>query len=532
MAQPRVWLAVAAGAALLAVVGASSSDDDLNEQRKHELAGDLAVVMLAMVLAYAVEGLLDHKGIWGLPGSGATILIGMVVGAVMVAADGNTGAHLEDFNSSLFMLALLPVIIFDAGYGLRKSEVFVNMPAILTFSIAGTAISAFVTAPAVFAVGPDNFTSAEAMAFAALIAAVDPVATLAVFQHLKVEPDLNALCVGESVINDAVSVVLFRASSHFIGKTDVGADDVLKQIGLFVLICIASVVLGYVSGLLCALCLRYLPLSTAAQVLVMLVWSYFAFLTSEGLEQSGIVASLVCGFTMKRYCWPNLTSNQARQLSLETFHMLASAAETFIFLNVGTSVVTRQKYPIGFTLLTVVMCWIGRFINIFGLGGLLNFKCRGERTERVSFPYRCALVHSGLRGAVAFAIAWHFPDTNGHRDHVINATAGVIFFTVFVQGGTTVPVLKALGIKTNVSLENDAKRSRILKAADKNRLLACLRALDERVMPIVSTPGGLQGDFFVQTERLTPDGADPGGDGHTGEIGEVHIEMHNTKIAR
>ena len=45
---------------------------------------------------------------------------------------------------------------------------------------------------------------------------VDPVSTLATFSSLKVEPDLNALCVGESVINDAVAVVLYEFAALMI----------------------------------------------------------------------------------------------------------------------------------------------------------------------------------------------------------------------------------------------------------------------------------------------------------------------------
>lgn len=49
---------------------------------------------------------------------------------------------------------------------------------------------------------------AESMAFGALISAVDPVATLAIFAALDVDQVLNMLVFGESILNDAVSIVL------------------------------------------------------------------------------------------------------------------------------------------------------------------------------------------------------------------------------------------------------------------------------------------------------------------------------------
>ena len=48
----------------------------------------------------------------------------------------------------------------------------------------------------------------DALAFGALISAVDPVATLAIFSAMDVEPILNMLVFGESILNDAVSIVL------------------------------------------------------------------------------------------------------------------------------------------------------------------------------------------------------------------------------------------------------------------------------------------------------------------------------------
>ena len=60
-----------------------------------------------------------------------------------------------------------------------------------------------------------QLTMVEAGAFAALISAVDPVATLATFSALRVDPQLHNFIFGESVLNDAVSIVLFRSIVAF-----------------------------------------------------------------------------------------------------------------------------------------------------------------------------------------------------------------------------------------------------------------------------------------------------------------------------
>ena len=62
----------------------------------------------------------------------------------------------------------------------------------------------------------------EALAFGALISAVDPVSTLATFGHLHVKPELYALVYGESVINDAIAIVLYRTFTGFFVSEVIG----------------------------------------------------------------------------------------------------------------------------------------------------------------------------------------------------------------------------------------------------------------------------------------------------------------------
>ena len=71
--------------------------------------------------------------------------------------------------------------------------------------------------------GNATLSLAEALAFGALISATDPVSVLAVFAELRVEPALFYLVFGESVVNDAVAIVLFETFSKFVGFA--GAHD-------------------------------------------------------------------------------------------------------------------------------------------------------------------------------------------------------------------------------------------------------------------------------------------------------------------
>lgn len=98
----------------------------------------------------------------------------------------------------------------------------------------------------------------ESFAFGSLISAVDPIATLAIFQALDVEPVLYMLVFGESVLNDAVAIVLTNTviESRMPEMANMTtADAVLHGIGRFCLMFFASAGIGVASALISALVL-------------------------------------------------------------------------------------------------------------------------------------------------------------------------------------------------------------------------------------------------------------------------------------
>ena len=108
----------------------------------------------------------------------------------------------------MFSLILLPIIIFQSGYSLPLSHFFKRFFKILIYAIIGTGSTTVFVGLSLFKISPYlgdalKFGIWESMAFASLISAIDPVATLSTFGVLKVEPTLSITIMGESVINDA-----------------------------------------------------------------------------------------------------------------------------------------------------------------------------------------------------------------------------------------------------------------------------------------------------------------------------------------
>lgn len=126
------------------------------------------------------------------------------------------------FDPEIFFNIILPPIIFHAGYSLKRKYFFRNLGAILTFAIIGTTISAFLIGALMYGCVQlmpqrlsSSFTFLDTLYFGALISPTDPLSILAIFHDLQVDVNLYALVFGESVLNDAVAIVLSGSIQNY-----------------------------------------------------------------------------------------------------------------------------------------------------------------------------------------------------------------------------------------------------------------------------------------------------------------------------
>lgn len=147
------------------------------------------------------------------PESCLLIVVGLLVGGLIELA-GETVPPVLD--SKLFFLCLLPPIILDAGYFLPIRPFMENLGTILMFAVVGTLWNAFFIGCLLYAVcqiqpsNPNILHQLEllpCLLFGSIVSAVDPVAVLAVFEEIHINELLHILVFGESLLNDAVTVV-------------------------------------------------------------------------------------------------------------------------------------------------------------------------------------------------------------------------------------------------------------------------------------------------------------------------------------
>uniref|UniRef100_A0A671W1D4 Sodium/hydrogen exchanger n=1 Tax=Sparus aurata TaxID=8175 RepID=A0A671W1D4_SPAAU len=365
------------------------------------------------------------------------------------------------FDPEVFFNILLPPIIFHAGYSLKKRNFFRNLGSIITYAFLGTAISCFVIGNLMYGVVKlmqvvgqltDKFYYTDCLFFGAIISATDPVTVLAIFNELHADGDLYALLFGESVMNDAVAIVL---SSSIVAYQPAGANTHMfdasaffKSVGVFLGIFSGSFVMGAATGVVTFTKLHCFPLLETALFFLM---SWSTFLLAEACGFTGVVAVLFCGITQAHYTYNNL-SEESTKRTKQLFEVLHFLAENFIFSYMGLALFTFQNHifsPI-FIIGAFISIFIGRAFNIYPLSFLLNL----GRRHKIKGNFQHMMMFAGLRGAMAFALAIRDTATYA-RQMMFTTTLLIVFFTVWVFGGGTTPMLSWLHIRVGVDPDQD-----------------------------------------------------------------------------
>ena len=289
-------------------------------EEEHEFDAEAAftlnlTIIACLLLAYVVK----KFRIYSLPESAGALLVGVVVGGMARLTVGVQKLDLFEFQPEVFFFFLLPPIIFEAGYSVDRKGFFDNIGAITLYAMFGTIISTFVVGYLCFYAAKiglvntiDNENPMEALLFGALISSVDPVATLSIMgnEELHVDPLLYSLVFGESVLNDAIAICLFKTFFQFYNPENSNTDISYAAIIVsFVFVSGCSILVGVGLGL-CASWLfkhtdlrRYPNLETS----LLLCFCYLCYAIAEAIELSGIMALFFHGIVLSLYNAYNLS---------------------------------------------------------------------------------------------------------------------------------------------------------------------------------------------------------------------------------
>ncbi|XP_053959834.1 sodium/hydrogen exchanger 3 isoform X10 [Anastrepha ludens] len=383
------------------------------------------------------------------PESCLLIVVGVLIGFVLYFC---TDVAVSPLTPNTFFFYMLPPIILDAGYFMPNRLFFDNLGTILLMAVVGTVFNTATIGLSLWGCGLTGLFGPEAprfldtFLFAALISAVDPVAVLAVFEEIHVNEVLYIVVFGESLLNDAVTVVMYHMMEVYneIGISEIIAQDIASGVGSFFVVAIGGTVIGIIWGFLTGLVTRFTDHVRVIEPIFIFVMAYLAYLNAEIFHMSGILAITFCGITMKNYVEANISQKSHTTIKY-ALKMLSSSSETIIFMFLGVATVNNNHvWNTAFVLLTITFCSVYRVFGVVILSALAN-RFRLHKLSRVD---QFVMSYGGLRGAVAFALVLLVDERIvKQKDMYVTTTIAVIYFTVFLQGITIKPLVTMLKVK-------------------------------------------------------------------------------------
>ncbi len=359
----------------------------------------------------------------------ALLVAGIAVGAVFPG-------RLTALFGQATLYAFLPALIFEGAWNLDFHLMRRAYAPIMLLAVPGVALTAVVIALCAHYVGAFNWDAA--LLLGAILSATDPVAVVAVFRRLPVPRELATIVESESLLNDAVAVVLYRALTAAL-LLSASAGGVLRATGHALLGVAIGIVIGAVLACAAALALRR-HIGAAVQSAATCAGAYGAYILADHFGWSGIFAVLTFGIVVRELERHRISVASSQEVA--TFwDAIALIANVLLFFLIGAALdFTQLVHVLPAAAVTLGAVLLARVLLSYGLLSLAR--------ARLKPFWRTVVRMAGIRGALSLALALATPAAIAQRNLVINVTFAVVVVTILVGTLTLRQRLERLDLET------------------------------------------------------------------------------------
>lgn len=371
-----------------------------------------------------------------------------------------TGAQIAP---DLIIFVFLPALVFESSFDLNVHAFRKELAGILVFAIPALLVSTLLVGLWTLLVSGLgwHWSWMSALVFGSLISATDPVAVVAILRETTSPKRLGMLIEGESLMNDGTAIVIFGALMGLLTSVSGGEIQIGEEVLGFLWVVAGGVAVGLIMAKIAATIIGLTFNDAIIEISLTIVTAYGAMFVAEGLMHvSGVMAVVSAGLYLSG---PGQT-----QISPEVKHfldafwsMVAHIANTLIFFLVGIVIAAQHDQASFVDYEIIALVFLGvvaiRFVTTFAFRPLVSLVTTPLGTRET-----VAMAWGGLRGAVSLALALMVSQHQGlpesFRQQILLLTAGVVFFTIVVNGGTIAWLLDKLGL----TLQSEAEQARVL----------------------------------------------------------------------
>ncbi|MES9900678.1 MAG: cation:proton antiporter [Sedimenticola sp.] len=341
----------------------------------------------------------------------------------------------------LILFVFLPTLIFESSYNLDARQLRHNLAPILTLAVPGLLISTGLIGLIVWVVTDIPLTAA--LLLGAILSATDPVAVIALFRQVGAPGRLTTLVEGESLFNDATSIVIAKILVGILAAGMVSGEALTQGVADFFILFIGGVVVGTALGYMAGKIIGWVESEPFVEIGLTTALAYLSFLLAEEvLHVSGVMATVAAGLTLGT--WGRIRISSSVRIYLEHFwELMAFIANALLFLLVGMKVDFSALLGawdlLAWVLLAMMLARAAIMFTLIPLVGRLP----GSRP--IGMNYKFVMFWGGLRGAIALAIVLSLPEFE-HSDLFVALVMGAVLFTLVVQGLSIEPLMRYLGL--------------------------------------------------------------------------------------
>ncbi|MCX4027037.1 cation:proton antiporter [Endozoicomonas sp. SM1973] len=412
----------------------------------------LVFIIIALLIGAALRNII--KGTQ-MPYSVCLLVIGLGLG--LIQRSGFFTEHSELLDGTLKLVAevdphlilflFLPTLIFESAFSLEVHLFRRIFAQIALLAVPGLIVATTLTAALAKWTFPWEWSWALCLMFGAMISATDPVAVVAMLKEVSSRKRLETLIEGESLLNDGTAIVFFSLFYGWVisaGGQEGG--NIFGVAGDFTWVVSIGLILGVLAGFLVMAWIGRVFNDPMIEITLSIATAYLVYFAAEKMHVSGIVAVVTLALMFAGIGRTRISPEVAEFLH-NFWEMMAHIANTLIFLLVGVLIAARVHLDDINAWIALVILYVGiqliRALAVTLFMPLLKRIGIGITREKA-----IVLVWGGLRGAVSLALALIIAQDDviprDIRDQILFLCAGIVVFTILINGASMSWVLKKL----------------------------------------------------------------------------------------
>jgi CPA1 family monovalent cation:H+ antiporter len=400
----------------------------------------------------------------------------------------------------LIFLIFLPPLLYDAAWNTSWKEFWKRRRIITSFAFVVVLLTSCVIAYISSSIIP-GFTLALGFLLGGIISPPDAVSATTVLKDVKVPKRIVSIIEGESLLNDASSLIVYRFA---LAAVVTGTFTFQEAATNFFIVITMGIVMGLAVALAFYAILRWLPTTPSIDIVLTFIAPYVMYITAEELRFSGVLAVVSGGLFMANRSHVIL-SHLSRIQGINVWATVGFVLNGIVFMLIGLElpVIVGQlggialHEAIWYSAIITLVVILTRIACSLGAAVFTRLINKVITTEDDNPGWKGPLIFgwAGMRGVVSLAAALSIPlyIGNGYpfpqRNLILFITFVVILATLVLQGMTLPWLIRWLKLEAEDAPLSDHAQEIIIRKKLTN---TALELLDQRYKEEVQTNDLLQ----------------------------------------